>query len=329
MLDEFERLLEPAHAARRRGARLERARHHQSGDARSSSSRTPAACRCWSTAPRRCRTCRSTCRRSTATSTPSRATRCTARPASACSTARRRCWRRCRPYQGGGDMIREVTFEKTTYNDAALQVRGRHAAHRRRDRPRRGDRLLEAIGLEPSPPTSTNCSPTPPSAGRAVPGVRLIGTAHEKASVLSFVLDGVHSARRRHDARQRGRRGARRPSLRQPVMERFGVPATARASFALYNTREEVDALVRGRAQGAGGVCLMPDLRDLYQEVILDHNRRPRNFGHLAGANRSAEGYNPLLRRPVDALPEAGRRRDRGRRASRGPAAPSRPPPPR
>ena len=80
----------------------------------------------------------------------------------------------------------------------------------------------------------------------------------------------------------------------QPVMERFGIPATARASLAMYNTREEIDALGRGAAQGPRGVRLMSDLSDLYQEVILDHNRRPRNFRALADAEHTAEGYNPL-----------------------------------
>ena len=71
-----------------------------------------AACRCWSTARRRRRTCRSTCRRSAATSTPSPATSCTARPASACSTARRELLEAMPPYQGGGDMIRSVTLRE-------------------------------------------------------------------------------------------------------------------------------------------------------------------------------------------------------------------------
>ncbi|HVC19182.1 MAG TPA: cysteine desulfurase [Vicinamibacterales bacterium] len=149
------------------------------------------------------------------------------------------------PYQGGGDMISSVTFEKTTYNavphkfeagtphiagavglGAAIdyvQALGmdRIAAH---------ERALLAYGTE---------------ALQTVPGLRLIGTAREKASILSFVMDGAHP----HDigtivdragvAIRTGHHCA------QPVMERFGVPATARASLALYNTREEIDALVR------------------------------------------------------------------------------------
>jgi len=80
----------------------------------------------------------------------------------------------------------------------------------------------------------------------AIPGVRLIGTAKEKASVLSFVIEDIHP----HDIGtildQQGIAIRTGHHCSQPVMERFGVPATARASFAVYNTRKEVDALVRG-----------------------------------------------------------------------------------
>jgi cysteine desulfurase / selenocysteine lyase len=150
------------------------------------------------------------------------------------------------PYQGGGDMISSVTFEKTTYNvvpykfeagtpdiagaiglGAALEYVtrlgiDRIAAH--------GQELLayatEKVG--------------------AIEGVRLIGTAPNRVGVLSFVLDNVHP----HDlgtildrdgiAIRTGHHCA------QPVMDRFRIPATARASFAVYNTKEEVDALVEG-----------------------------------------------------------------------------------
>jgi cysteine desulfurase/selenocysteine lyase len=80
----------------------------------------------------------------------------------------------------------------------------------------------------------------------AIPGVRLIGTAEEKAGVLSFVIEGVHP----HDVGtildQEGIAIRTGHHCSQPVMERFGIPATARASFAVYNTFAEIDALVRG-----------------------------------------------------------------------------------
>ena len=80
----------------------------------------------------------------------------------------------------------------------------------------------------------------------AIPGVRLVGTAPEKASVLSFVLEGVHP----HDVGtvldDEGVAVRVGHHCAQPVMQRFGIPATVRASFALYNTADEIDALVRG-----------------------------------------------------------------------------------
>ena len=80
----------------------------------------------------------------------------------------------------------------------------------------------------------------------AIPGIRLIGTAKEKAGVLSFLLDSIHP----HDIGtildQEGIAIRTGHHCAQPVMQRFGIAATARASFALYNTREEVDALVEG-----------------------------------------------------------------------------------
>ena len=92
--------------------------------------------------------------------------------------------------------------------------------------------------------TSRSCSGTRTAALQAIPGLRLIGTAAKKASVLSFVIDGVHP----HDigtildregvAIRTGHHCA------QPVMDRFGVPATARASLAVYNTRDDIDRLV-------------------------------------------------------------------------------------
>ena len=79
-----------------------------------------------------------------------------------------------------------------------------------------------------------------------------------------------------------------------PVMQRFGVPATTRASFAFYNTREEIDMLAGAIRERLEGVWLMSELDDLYQEVILDHNKSPRNFRVIDNANHQAEGFNPL-----------------------------------
>ena len=150
------------------------------------------------------------------------------------------------PFLGGGDMIRSVTFEKSHLERAAVQVRGRDAGHRRGDRARRGDRLRPVASASTrSPRTSRRCSRTATAALTAVAGVRLIGTARRKASVLSFVIDGVHP----HDigtiVDREGVAIRTGHHCAQPVMDRFGMPATARASFAMYNTRDEIDALVR------------------------------------------------------------------------------------
>ena len=136
-----QRLLSDAHEDRRGRPRLERARHDQSGQGDDRAGARARAPWCWSTARRRRRTWRSTCRTSTATSTCCRATRCSARPASACSTGGTRLLEAMPPYQGGGDMIASVTFEKTLYNQVPYKFEAGHAEHRRRGGLRRGDRL--------------------------------------------------------------------------------------------------------------------------------------------------------------------------------------------
>ena len=108
----------------------------------------------------------------------------------------------------------------------------------------------------------------------------------------------------------------------QPVMERFGIPATARASLAMYNTKEDIDALGAAHRPRPDGVRMSADLNDLYQEVILDHNRRPRNFRHdRRTPSHSAEGYNPLCGDRLTLYLKIEDGRDRGCRPSRARAA--------
>jgi cysteine desulfurase/selenocysteine lyase len=149
------------------------------------------------------------------------------------------------PYQGGGDMIRSVTFEKTTFNALPYKfeagtpnIAGGIAFGAALD-------YVSGIGLGSIEAHERDLLQYATASVSEIPGLRIIGTAREKAGVLSFVLDRVHP----HDigtvldregiAIRTGHHCA------QPVMDRFGLPATARASFGLYNTREEVDALVR------------------------------------------------------------------------------------
>jgi cysteine desulfurase/selenocysteine lyase len=153
------------------------------------------------------------------------------------------------PWQGGGDMIRSVTFEKTTFNDPPYKfeagtphIAGAIGLGAAID-------YVTGIGLEQIGVWERELLAYGAQELARVPGVRLIGTAREKAAVLSFVLEGVHA----HDiATILDRQGI---AIRaghhcaQPVMERFGVAATSRASFAFYNTRLEIDALVEGLGQ--------------------------------------------------------------------------------
>jgi cysteine desulfurase/selenocysteine lyase len=150
------------------------------------------------------------------------------------------------PYQGGGDMISSVTFEKTIYNKLPYKfeagtpdvsgVIGLGAAIQ----------YVNGLGIENIAAHEHGLLAYATEAVSAIPGIRLIGAAKEKAGVLSFVFDGVHP----HDVGtildQEGIAIRTGHHCAQPVMQRFDIPATARASFALYNTRQEVDALVKG-----------------------------------------------------------------------------------
>jgi cysteine desulfurase/selenocysteine lyase len=150
------------------------------------------------------------------------------------------------PYQGGGDMISSVTFEKTVYNVIPQKfeagtpniagVVGLGAAID----------YLNAIGLDNIAAYEEELLDYATRAIQKIPGVRIIGTAAHKASVISFVIEGIHP----HDVGtvldQEGIAVRTGHHCAQPVMQRFGISATTRASLAFYNTREEIDALVAG-----------------------------------------------------------------------------------
>ncbi len=150
------------------------------------------------------------------------------------------------PYQGGGDMISSVTFEKTTYNRLPHKFEagtpniaggiGLGAAIE----------YVRGIGIDAIAAYEHDLLAYATSVVSSIPGVRLVGTAPSKASVLSFTLRGVHP----HDIGtildQEGIAIRTGHHCAQPIMDFFKVPATARASLAFYNTREEVDALAAG-----------------------------------------------------------------------------------
>jgi cysteine desulfurase/selenocysteine lyase len=150
------------------------------------------------------------------------------------------------PYQGGGDMIAAVTFEKTTYNQVPYKfeagtpnIAGVAAFGAAID-------YLSSIDRAAALAHEDDVLAYATAQVRAIDGVRIIGEAREKTGVLSFLLEGAHP----HDAGtildQQGIAVRTGQHCAQPVMDRFGVPATIRASLAIYNTREDIDALVRG-----------------------------------------------------------------------------------
>jgi len=150
------------------------------------------------------------------------------------------------PWQGGGDMIETVTLEGSTYappparfeagTPMIAQVIGLGAALD----------YFESVGISAAGAWEQELLAQATEGVGALDGIRLVGTAREKAGVLSFVVDGVHP----HDVGavldDEGIAVRAGHHCAQPVMRRFGVPATVRASFAFYNTREETAALVRG-----------------------------------------------------------------------------------
>ena len=149
------------------------------------------------------------------------------------------------PFMGGGDMIGSVTFERSTWNVLPYKfeagtpnIAGAIGLHAALD-------YIDGIGFDAIGAHERDLLDYGAAVLQAIDGVRLIGTAPAKASILSFVMDGVHP----HDigtiVDREGVAIRTGHHCAQPVMERFGVPATARASLAMYNTRDELDALGR------------------------------------------------------------------------------------
>jgi len=159
------------------------------------------------------------------------------------------------PFLGGGDMIRTVTFAGSTWNDLPYKFEagtpniagavGLGAAIG----------YIRSIGFDRIGPHEAALLERATAAVEAVPGVRVVGTARRKASVLSFVMDGIHP----HDigtvVDREGVAIRTGHHCAQPVMDRYGIPATARASFAMYNNFDDIDALVAalGRARALLG----------------------------------------------------------------------------
>ena len=147
------------------------------------------------------------------------------------------------PFQGGGDMIKSVTFEKTTFADLPNKFEAGTPAIASQIGLGAAIDYLNGIGRKEAATHEQELLVYATEQLSAIEGVRIIGTAREKASVLSFVIDEIHP----HDIGtildQEGIAVRAGHHCAQPVMQRFKVPATARASFAFYNTKAEVDVL--------------------------------------------------------------------------------------
>jgi cysteine desulfurase/selenocysteine lyase len=150
------------------------------------------------------------------------------------------------PWQGGGDMILSVSFEQTQYNELPYKfeagtpnISGAIGLGAAID-------YMNMVGISSIAQHEHDLLVAATEKVMALDGVKIIGNAKQKASVLSFMIDGVHP----HDVGtifdQQGLAIRTGHHCAQPVMQFYGIPATARASFAFYNTMDEVDALVLG-----------------------------------------------------------------------------------
>ena len=150
------------------------------------------------------------------------------------------------PYQGGGDMIKDVTFEKTTYNELPFKFEA--------GTPNieagicLGDAIdyIESIGLDAIKTYEDELLDYATSRLSEIEGIRFIGTAEHKSSVISFVVDGVHPYDIGVILDKLGVAVRTGHHCAQPVMDEFGIPGTVRVSLAIYNTKEEVDVLIEG-----------------------------------------------------------------------------------
>ena len=222
------------------------------------------------------------------------------------------------PYQGGGDMISSVTFERTLYNVLPYKFEagtpniagavGLAAALE----------YVDGLGLDRIAAHEHELLAYGTERLSQVPGLRLTGTATDKAGILAFVLDGVHP----HDVGTiLDREGV---AIRtghhccQPLMDRLGVPATARASLALYNTRDEIDALALRHRPGAAGVRMSADAIGTAGPLPGGDPRSQQAPAEFPRDRGRAEGRRPqpAVRRPRHRLSARGERSRRRRQLS-------------
>ncbi|WP_286777193.1 MULTISPECIES: cysteine desulfurase [unclassified Sphingobacterium] len=150
------------------------------------------------------------------------------------------------PYQGGGDMIKEVTFEKTTYNELPFKFEAGTPNIEAGICLNEAIDYINSIGLESIEAHELELLQYATEKLSEVSGIRFIGTAEHKCSVISFVIEGTHPYDVGVILDKLGIAVRTGHHCAQPVMDRFGIPGTIRASLAVYNTKEEIDVLVAG-----------------------------------------------------------------------------------
>ncbi|MCU7496607.1 MAG: SUF system NifU family Fe-S cluster assembly protein [Ignavibacteria bacterium] len=205
------------------------------------------------------------------------------------------------PYQTGGDMIKLVTFEKTTYNDLPYKfeagtqnIEGAIGMGYAID-------YLNSIPFEEAVRHEHELLFYAESRIRELGGIEIIGQSEHKAPVISLVMDGLHP----HDIGTlldaEGIAIRTGHHCTQPVMQFFKVPATARVSIAFYNTKEEMDQLVLSlkkimefKMTGSRQNIQSEKINEIYQEAIMEHDRNPHNFKACFDCSHSDEGFNPF-----------------------------------
>jgi len=150
------------------------------------------------------------------------------------------------PYQGGGDMIKEVTFEKTTYNELPFKFEAGTPNIEAGICLNEAIDYINSIGLDNIEAYEHELLQYATEKLSEIQGMRFIGTAEQKCSVISFVIDGTHPYDVDVILDKLGIAVRTGHHCAQPVMDRFGIPGTIRASLAIYNTKEEIDVLVAG-----------------------------------------------------------------------------------
>jgi len=150
------------------------------------------------------------------------------------------------PYQGGGDMIKDVTFEKTTYNELPFKFEAGTPNIEAGIALNAAIDYINELGIDNIKAYEDELLAYATEQLSTVEGIRFIGTAKEKSSVISFVVDGTHPYDIGVILDKLGIAVRTGHHCAQPVMDQFHIPGTVRASLAVYNTKEEIDALVAG-----------------------------------------------------------------------------------